>query len=137
MQARTLEIYAHLGIVGRALELGKAGVGGNIWAQGRWLANVRLSDAGDGVTPYPYILVLGQDDNELIMGERLRELGMSDDHSGTRPAGISSAADDKRRMVQREAEKAAEELRRMKEQEEKQKAVMAEFHAPPDRTPSS
>ena len=77
VQARTLEIYAHLGIVGRALELGKAGVGGNIWAQGRWLANVRLSDAGDGVTPYPYILVLGQDDNELIMGERLRELGMS------------------------------------------------------------
>ena len=74
VQARTLEIYAHLGIVGRALKLGKPGVGGNIWAQGRWLANVRLSDAGDGVTPYPYILVLGQDDNEIIMGERLREL---------------------------------------------------------------
>ena len=77
VQARTLEIYAHLGIVGRALELGKPGVGGNIWAQGRWMANVPLSDAGDGVTPYPYILILGQDDNELIMGERLRALGMS------------------------------------------------------------
>ena len=51
------------------------------------------------------------------------------------PAGIFSAADVKRRMAQREAEKAAEELRRMKEQEEKQKAVMAQFHAPPDRTP--
>ena len=60
---------------------------------------------------------------------------MSDDHSETRPAGICSAADIKRRMAQREAEKAAEELRRMKEQQEKQKAVMAEFHAPPDRTP--
>jgi hypothetical protein len=45
-----------------------------------------------------------------------------------------SAADIKRRMAQREAEKAAEELRRMNEQQEKQKAVMAEFHAPPDRT---
>src|SRR5258708_26021840 len=77
VQARTLEVYAHLGIVGRALELGKRGSGANIWAQGRWMAHVRLSDAGDGVTPYPYILVLGQDDNELIMGERLRELGMS------------------------------------------------------------
>src|SRR5947209_18763520 len=59
---------------------------------------------------------------------------MSDDHSGTRAAGIISAADIKRRMEQWEAEKAAEELRRMKEQEAKQKAVMAEFHAPPDRT---
>ncbi|TMG85463.1 MAG: hypothetical protein E6H78_07015 [Betaproteobacteria bacterium] len=77
VQARTLEIYAHLGIVGRALELGKRGSGANIWSQGQWMAHVPLNDAGDGVTPYPYILVLGQDDNELIMGERLRELGMS------------------------------------------------------------
>ncbi|HEX3520570.1 MAG TPA: hypothetical protein VHT52_00585 [Stellaceae bacterium] len=60
---------------------------------------------------------------------------MSDDPRGTEPAGAFSATDIKRRMAQREAEEAAEELRRMKEQEEKQKAVMAEFHAPPDRTP--
>jgi hypothetical protein len=60
---------------------------------------------------------------------------MSDDPRGTEPVGAFSATDIKRRMAQREAEKAAEELRRMKEQEEKQKAVMAEFHAPPDRTP--
>jgi hypothetical protein len=46
-----------------------------------------------------------------------------------------SAADLKRRMAEREAAKAAEELRRMREQEEKQKAVMAEFHKPPERTP--
>ena len=46
-----------------------------------------------------------------------------------------SAADIKRRMAEREAAKAAEELRRMREQEEKQKAVMAEFHKPPERTP--
>src|SRR5947209_18881213 len=38
-------------------------------------------------------------------------------------------------MAEREAQKAAEELRHMKEQEEKQKAVMAEFHQPPARTP--
>ena len=38
-------------------------------------------------------------------------------------------------MAEREAAKAAEEIRRLKEQEEKQKAVMEEFHKPPDRTP--
>jgi 2-polyprenyl-6-methoxyphenol hydroxylase-like FAD-dependent oxidoreductase len=77
VQARTLEIYSHLGIVDRALELGKRGTGGNIWADGRRRARVRLSDAGEKVTPYPFLLVLGQDDNERIMGDHLRELGSS------------------------------------------------------------
>jgi 2-polyprenyl-6-methoxyphenol hydroxylase-like FAD-dependent oxidoreductase len=75
VQARTLEIYSHLGIVDRALELGKQGTGGNIWAGGQRRARVALSDAGDQVTPYPFLLILGQDDNELIMGDHLRELG--------------------------------------------------------------
>jgi hypothetical protein len=62
---------------------------------------------------------------------------MSSDHSTAGAAGIGtfSAADIKRRMAEREAAKAAEELRRAREQEEKQKAVMAEFHRPPERTP--
>lgn len=77
VQARTLEIYAQLGIVERALELGKRGTGANIWAQGRRMARVPLGEAGRDATPYPFILILGQDDNERIMGDRLRELGMS------------------------------------------------------------
>ncbi len=35
VQARTLEIYAHLGIVERALELGKRATGANLWAGGK------------------------------------------------------------------------------------------------------
>ena len=35
VQARTLEIYSHLGIAERALELGKRATGANMWAQGR------------------------------------------------------------------------------------------------------
>jgi hypothetical protein len=38
-------------------------------------------------------------------------------------------------MAEREAQRAAEELRRLQAQEEQQKAVMAEFQRPPDRTP--
>ena len=77
VQARTLEIYQKLGIVERALELGKIGAGANLWAQGRKMARVPLGNAGRSVTPYPYILILGQDDNERIMGEKLNELGMA------------------------------------------------------------
>ena len=75
VQARTLEIYARLGVVQRALEWGKRGNGADIWAEGRRLARIPLGQAGDGVTPYPYILILGQDDNERILGDHLRELG--------------------------------------------------------------
>ncbi len=73
VQARTLEIYSRLGIVERALELGKRGTGANIWAQGRRMARVPIGQAGQFVTPYSFILILGQDDNERIMGERLRD----------------------------------------------------------------
>jgi 2-polyprenyl-6-methoxyphenol hydroxylase-like FAD-dependent oxidoreductase len=77
VQARTLEVYQKLGIDRRAIELGKIGNGANIWADGRKMARVPLGDAGRSVTPYPYILVLGQDDNERLMGERLHDFGLS------------------------------------------------------------
>jgi 2-polyprenyl-6-methoxyphenol hydroxylase-like FAD-dependent oxidoreductase len=77
VQARTLEIYAKLGIVNRALELGKRGTGANLWAQGRKMARVPIGETGAKITPYPFILILGQDDNEKIMGDKLRELGVS------------------------------------------------------------
>jgi 2-polyprenyl-6-methoxyphenol hydroxylase-like FAD-dependent oxidoreductase len=77
VQARTLEIYSRLGIVERALELGKRGTGANIWAQGRKMARVPLGEAGQFETPYPFILILGQDDNERIMGDRLRSWNVS------------------------------------------------------------
>src|SRR5712691_8166635 len=77
VQARTLEIYSRLGIVDRALELGKRGTGANIWAEGRNMARVPLGEAGQSMTPYPFILILGQDDNERIMGDKLRDWGIS------------------------------------------------------------
>src|SRR5712692_7128954 len=61
---------------------------------------------------------------------------MSENRGATQPtgAGIFSAADLKRRMAEREAAKTAEEARNKQEQKEKKKAVMAEFHKPPERT---
>src|SRR6266516_1495179 len=46
VQARTLEIYSHLCIVERALELGKRATGANIWVQGRRAARLPLGDIG-------------------------------------------------------------------------------------------
>jgi len=76
VQARTLEIYAKLGIADRAIELGKKGTGANMWAEGRWMARIPVGEIGQDLSPFPYVLMLGQDDNELIMGERLRDWGI-------------------------------------------------------------
>jgi 2-polyprenyl-6-methoxyphenol hydroxylase-like FAD-dependent oxidoreductase len=92
VQARTLEIYARLGIVDRALALGKPATGANMWAQGRKMARVPLGEAGRDITPYPYILILGQDDNERIMGERLSELGQAVQWN-TELVGLAQGAD--------------------------------------------
>jgi 2-polyprenyl-6-methoxyphenol hydroxylase-like FAD-dependent oxidoreductase len=76
VQARTLEIYSHLGIADRALELGKRTNGVNMWADGKHAARVPFGDIGRNLSPYPFVLVLGQDDNELLMGDALRKQGM-------------------------------------------------------------
>jgi 2-polyprenyl-6-methoxyphenol hydroxylase-like FAD-dependent oxidoreductase len=77
VQARTLEIYSQLGIVERALELGKRATGANIWALGRKAARVPLGDIGRDLSPFPFLLILGQDDNERLMGDALRDRGIT------------------------------------------------------------
>jgi 2-polyprenyl-6-methoxyphenol hydroxylase-like FAD-dependent oxidoreductase len=77
VQARTLEIYSKLGIAKQARDLGKPGVGANMWAEGRLRARIPLGDIGKSLSPFPFVLMLGQDDNEHIMGDKLRDLGVN------------------------------------------------------------
>src|SRR5882672_8090414 len=72
VHARTLEIYSKLGIAERSLELGRRGDASNMWAGGKRAARIPLGDMGKSVSPFPFVLMLGQDDNERIMGEHLR-----------------------------------------------------------------
>jgi 2-polyprenyl-6-methoxyphenol hydroxylase-like FAD-dependent oxidoreductase len=73
VQARTLEIYSRLGIAERALELGTRAVGANMWVGARRAARVPLGDIGRDLSPYPFLLILGQDDNERLLGDALRD----------------------------------------------------------------
>jgi 2-polyprenyl-6-methoxyphenol hydroxylase-like FAD-dependent oxidoreductase len=77
VQARTLEIYSKLGIVEQALELGRRATGANMWTQGRRAARVPLGDIGRDISPFPFLLILGQDDNERLLGDALRERGVT------------------------------------------------------------
>ena len=76
VQARTLEIYAKMDIIEQALALGARASAANMWANGRWTARIPLGDIGQSMSPFPFILMLGQDDNERIMGESLRRQGI-------------------------------------------------------------
>ena len=77
VQARTLEIYSHLGLADQAVALGKRADGAVLWAEGRRATRVPLGDIGRDVSPYPYLLVLGQDDNERLLGDALRARGLA------------------------------------------------------------
>jgi 2-polyprenyl-6-methoxyphenol hydroxylase-like FAD-dependent oxidoreductase len=83
VQARTLEIYQKLGVVDRALELGQVASGGNVWSGGAKKGRIAFGPAGSGLTPYPYIFILGQDDNEHILADRLRDFGSTVDRGLT------------------------------------------------------
>jgi 2-polyprenyl-6-methoxyphenol hydroxylase-like FAD-dependent oxidoreductase len=76
VQARTLEIYAKMGIVEQALALGARGNAANMWANGRWTARIPIGEIGSSMSPFPFILMLGQDDNERIMGATLADHGV-------------------------------------------------------------
>ena len=92
VQARTLEIYSHLGIVQQALEFGKRATGANMWAHGRRAARVPVGDIGKDLSPYPFLLILGQDENERLLGDALRDRGGSVEWS-TELVGLTQEGD--------------------------------------------
>lgn len=90
VHARTMEIYDRLGIAGRALELGQRAEGANMWVGGERAARVPLGDIGQGLSPFPFVLILGQDDNERLLGDLLRDRGI-DVHWDTELIGLEQA----------------------------------------------
>jgi 2-polyprenyl-6-methoxyphenol hydroxylase-like FAD-dependent oxidoreductase len=77
VQTRTLEIYSKLGVAEEAIARGARGTGANLWSNGKWAARVPVGDIGRGLSPFPFVLMLGQDENERILGERLAEFGVN------------------------------------------------------------
>src|SRR5262249_1318706 len=65
-----------LGIIDQALALGARGTAANMWANGRWTARIPIGDIGKNLSPFPFVLMLGQDDNEHIMGNKLGDFAV-------------------------------------------------------------
>ncbi|MEP6742472.1 MAG: FAD-dependent monooxygenase [bacterium] len=75
VHARTLEIYEQLDLAQRAVAQGTIAGKVRMLQRGEVLGQVELSNIGKGLSPYPFMLVLEQSRNELLMYEWLRAHG--------------------------------------------------------------
>jgi 2-polyprenyl-6-methoxyphenol hydroxylase-like FAD-dependent oxidoreductase len=76
VSARTLELYSQLGMAGAVVDGGVKVPAANIWVQGTRLARLPVDRLGDGLTPFPFVLMFPQDVHERVLIERLESLGV-------------------------------------------------------------
>jgi len=109
VQARILEHYAQIGlaeeVIARGAKLGAV----NLWVKGERAAHANLNDIGRGLSPYPFALVLPQDEHERFLVEVLEREGVTVERC-TSITRLDEEADGVRARVEREGG-AAEECR--------------------------
>ncbi|HEY7861626.1 MAG TPA: FAD-dependent monooxygenase [Gemmatimonadaceae bacterium] len=77
VQARTLELYQQIGLADDVIDAGVKVAGINLWVRGRPAARVPLGHIGEGMSPYPYLLIYPQDEHERLLIEKLRALNVT------------------------------------------------------------
>lgn len=72
VHARTLEIYEQMGLPAKAVEEGTVVGKVRMLESGSLVGEVDLSNIGEGLSPYPYLLVLEQSENERLLYKYLQ-----------------------------------------------------------------
>ena len=76
VHARTLELYRQLGIATEIVAHSLSFTTVNLWARGRHAGRIVFDDIGRGMTPYPYIVILPQDEHERLLAAALARIGV-------------------------------------------------------------
>jgi 2-polyprenyl-6-methoxyphenol hydroxylase-like FAD-dependent oxidoreductase len=76
VQARTLEFYHQLGLSQAVVDRGVEFAVANLWARGRKVARVNFGHFGQGISPFPYMLIFPQDEHERFLIEHLSHEGV-------------------------------------------------------------
>jgi 2-polyprenyl-6-methoxyphenol hydroxylase-like FAD-dependent oxidoreductase len=76
VQARTLELYAQIGLADAVMERCRPALAANLWVAGKKRAHVAFGDMGTGISPYPYPVIFPQDEHERLLIERLSNEGI-------------------------------------------------------------
>lgn len=77
LQARSLEHYDQIGLAHRAVARGRRVDTINVRLGDAPAQAIPLGDFGQGLSPYPFVLVLLQDDHEKLLIETLEEAGVT------------------------------------------------------------
>jgi 2-polyprenyl-6-methoxyphenol hydroxylase-like FAD-dependent oxidoreductase len=97
MHARTLEFYRQLGVADQAVKAGLKMVAANLWVRGRKAGRIPLGDIGQGLSPYPFVLILPQDVHERLLIEQLMQSGVAVE----RPVELLSIDENEARVLAR------------------------------------
>lgn len=73
VQARSLEIYRQMGIIDAVISNGNAVNGAQFNIDGKKKAKFKLTDIGNGQTPYPYLFLYQQSKNERVLLDYLTQ----------------------------------------------------------------
>jgi 2-polyprenyl-6-methoxyphenol hydroxylase-like FAD-dependent oxidoreductase len=76
VHARTLEFYRQLGIAAELIERGLRFTAINMWVRGKHAARAAIGDVGQGLSPFPYMVIFPQDQHEEMLLEHLRRAGV-------------------------------------------------------------
>src|SRR4051812_26780663 len=75
VHARTLEFYRQIGLAECVVRNGHEFIAANLWAGGRKVGHVEFGALGQGLSPFPYMLIYPQDEHEQLLIERLKQSG--------------------------------------------------------------
>jgi 2-polyprenyl-6-methoxyphenol hydroxylase-like FAD-dependent oxidoreductase len=76
VQARTLELYQQIGLADAVLERGRKVLAANLWVTGSRVARAVFGEMGAGLSPFPYVQIVPQDEHERLLIERLAKAGV-------------------------------------------------------------
>ena len=75
VQARSVEIFGQMGIAQEALRSGEKAKAVNVVVNGKRVLHMNVRDVGEGLTPYPHLLMLEQSKTEKLLNDFLAHRG--------------------------------------------------------------
>lgn len=75
IHARSLEIFEQLGISQEAVQLGKKAKAVNLFVNGKRRLRFHFNNIGEGLTQFPFLLILEQSKTEKLLNEFINRLG--------------------------------------------------------------
>jgi 2-polyprenyl-6-methoxyphenol hydroxylase-like FAD-dependent oxidoreductase len=81
VHARTLEFYRQVGLANEVVRQGREFVAANLWVKSRRVGRLGFGAMGQGLSPFPYMLIYPQDEHEKMLIQRLAQAGVAVERS--------------------------------------------------------